>query len=80
MLKKPKAHRISKAIIEKRRSSSWNLYLRLRGDRYKNFVISDEVWSYFSDNGGLRKIQYFSRNKTTKNLDVFYKERRLTKR
>ena len=49
--------------MEKRRCRSWPLYLRLRKDRWRNVITSDEAWVYLTDKGRKRSVQYISRDK-----------------
>ncbi len=43
LVKKPKYHALTPATILKRYKRSWPLYLRLRKDRWKRFITSDEA-------------------------------------
>ena len=62
LVKKPKAHFLSAATVDKRRRRSWPLYLRLRKGRWQNAITSDEAWVYLSDTGRKRSVQYISRS------------------
>jgi hypothetical protein len=61
LVKKPKGHALTPATILKRYKRSWPLYLRLRKDRWKRFIRSDEAWFYITNSGGKRNVQYISR-------------------
>jgi hypothetical protein len=61
LVKKPKGHALTPATILKRYKRSWPLYLRLRKDRWKRFITSNEAWFYISNSGGKRNVQYISR-------------------
>ena len=63
LVKKPKGHFLSAATTEKRRRRSWPLYLRLRKDRWRSVITSDEAWVYLTDTGRKRSVQYISREK-----------------
>lgn len=72
-LKKPKHHYLTEATVEKRYRRSWGLYKLLKCDKWKNYISVDEAWFYLTDADGQRDIQYVSREKTTKDLDVLTK-------
>lgn len=40
------------------------LYSKLRRDRWKQVITSDEAWVYLTNCGGKRKIQYITREET----------------
>jgi len=70
---KPKGHEISESSREKRYRRSWPMYLRLRGDRYKKFITSDEAWFYLKECNGQTRIQYISRDKKRSDAERFKK-------
>lgn len=70
IVKKPKSHALTADTIEKRRRRSWPLYLRLRGDRWRNYITTDEAWVYLSDTGRRRSVQYISREKRRSDAEV----------
>lgn len=70
LVKKPKGHALTANTIEKRRRRSWPLYLRLRKDRWRKVITSDEAWVYLSDTGRKRSVQYISRDKSRREAEV----------
>ena len=42
-LKKCKVHQLNFKQIQMRRTRSWNLYMKLSGNKWKNFVTTDEA-------------------------------------
>jgi len=61
-LKKKPVHQLNPAVIEKRRSRAWRMYLRLCNDKYKNYVTTDEAWFYLDASQGARDIYYVRSN------------------
>lgn len=74
LVKKPKGQRLSAATIEKRRRRSWPLYMRLRGDRWKSFITSDEAWFYLVNIDGKTRVQYISRHQNRSVCETFSTE------
>ena len=75
LVKKPKGQALSAAVIEKRRQRSWSLYMKLRGQRWRNFITSDEAWFYLDNIEGKTKVQYISRHQNRSCCETFTNER-----
>lgn len=58
VVKKPKCHALTAKIIEKRYRRSWPLYMKLRGQRWRKFITSDEALFHITDANGKTKVQY----------------------
>ena len=56
--------------VEKRRTRTYQLYLKLNKKRYKNYITSDEAWFYLSDAGGKRTVQYIDCHRTAQDADA----------
>jgi hypothetical protein len=56
--KKCKVHQLNMAQIKKLRATSWNLYLKLKCNQWKNFVTSDEALFYLGGSYGRKKVCY----------------------
>ena len=54
----PKSMPFPKKTREKRYRRSWPMYLRLRKDRWKKVVTSDEAWFYLLKTQGKTRVQY----------------------
>ncbi|RWS26341.1 uncharacterized protein B4U80_07228 [Leptotrombidium deliense] len=78
VVNKPKCHAVTEATIEKRHKRSWSMYMRLRRDRYKKYITTDEALFYLSEYDGQSRIQYISRGQSRKFLEV-YKNRKKSK-
>jgi len=63
-VKKPKCHHLSPDMIEKRRKRAWPMYRRLRENRWRKVITTDEAWFYLTNCNGKTRIQYISREKT----------------
>jgi lambda repressor-like predicted transcriptional regulator len=70
LVKKPKAHNISAQAVKKRRKRAWPLYRKLKNDKWKRIITTDEAWFYLSDCGGKRNVQYLKKNQTRKDADL----------
>ncbi|RWS18313.1 hypothetical protein B4U80_10958 [Leptotrombidium deliense] len=75
---KPTCHAMTESTIEKRYKRSWSLYMRLRGDRYMQYITTDEALFYLSNYDGQSNIQYISRGETRKMAEI-YKQKRKNK-
>lgn len=73
LLKKPKCQALSPKSIGKRYRRSWPLYLRLRGQRWRKVVTSDEALFHLSGNNGQTKVQYISRGENRSALHAYSK-------
>ena len=71
---KPKGHHLTLATIEKRRKRSWPMYLRLRGERWRKVLTTDEAWFYLAQKKRQTRVQYRSRGQKRSELDVFTKQ------
>ena len=70
LVKKPKVHAISRDTIEKRYRRSWQLYMRLRKDRWRKVVTSDEAWFYLTRMQGKRTVQYLKHGQSRSDAEV----------
>ena len=59
-----KVHQLNMAQIKKRRTRSWQLNMKLRGGRWKNFVTSDEAMFCLGGSYGRRKVCYMRKGET----------------
>ncbi|RWS20224.1 uncharacterized protein B4U80_05981 [Leptotrombidium deliense] len=78
VVRKPRCHAMTASTVEKRYKRSWPLYLRLRCNKYTNYITTDEALFYLSDYDGQSKIQYISRASSKKIAEI-YKHRRKSK-
>lgn len=74
LVNKPKGNYINETMIEKRRIRSWPLYLRLRKDRWKKVITTDEAWFYLTNKKGKRNVQYISRQENRSQCEHYTKE------
>lgn len=73
LVKKPKCHALSPKTIEKRWRRSWPLYRRLRCQRWKKVITSDEALFHLSVTNGKTKCQYKTRGENNSKLEVYPK-------
>ena len=73
VVKKPKCHALTAKTIEKRYRRSWPLYLKLRGQRWRKFITSDEALFHITDADGKTKIQYKTIGKRDIKLEIHTK-------
>jgi hypothetical protein len=73
-VKKPKGQVLTPAAIEKRRKRSWPMYLRLRGQRWKKVVTTDEAWFYLVNKDRKTRVQYISRDQNRSVCETFTHE------
>ena len=74
LVKKPKGHHLTPRTIEIRKRRSWPFYLRLRGDRWKNIITSDEALFHLSNKDRKTRVQYISRLQNRSVCDNFETE------
>jgi len=70
LVKKPKVHAMSPDTIDKRAKRSWPLYMRLKKDRWRRVITSDEAWIYLSRQQGKRTIQYLKQEQRRSEAEV----------
>lgn len=58
LVKKPRSHLLTDSMISKRHSRSWSLYNKLKCDKYKNYISSDEAMFKLNNVGGQTNLQY----------------------
>ena len=73
-VKKPKGQVLSGASIEKRWKRSWQMYRRLRGQRWTKVITTDEAWFYLVNINRKTRVQYISRDQTKSVCDTFVEE------
>lgn len=62
--KKHKVHKLNDSQIQKRRERSMLLYRKLRNQKWKNFVTTDEAMFYMGGSYGRRKVCYMREGET----------------
>jgi hypothetical protein len=62
--KKCRVHKLNEKQIQKSRTRSWRLYLRLISGKWKNCVTSDEAMFYMGGSYGRRRVCYVRENET----------------
>ncbi|KAH3752293.1 hypothetical protein DPMN_186909 [Dreissena polymorpha] len=56
--KKFKVHQLKMTHIQKRGARFWKLYLKLKCDKWRDFVTSDEAMIYLCGSYGRRRVCY----------------------
>lgn len=68
---KPKVHAMSEATIEKRFRRSWLLYRKLRDQRWRKYITTDEAWFYIINENRKSRVQYKSRGQKKFELTLY---------
>lgn len=68
--KKRKCHELSPSSIEKRLKRSWPLYLKLRGNRWKKWITSDEALFTLENTTGERDVRYIENGSNDGDIGV----------